>query len=394
MTTRRPSRRPTTPFARRGVLLAAPTLLLAGCGMIPGLPTGGAGRGEDQEGSDGAGDVEATNEPAAPTDSAVADLSVVEVEDEAAAQKLLTELADSQTLLAPFVKATMTHSALLDSLTAEDYTALTGQEPPVPEGSEGGEPATTVLPGEGKQFLLAAWESTDSEWEPAMERPATRLTITHEENDEIDAGSASSGEAGLDGIVLGIVDASPAPEAVTLRAEIEDGVQELSLVDGTITRTIAPAMYERDLEVEVSDADVLDIEVVDGFGAETMPVRGTVESAYLTPFIASRDHGGYLHWAAEDEIHLVVPLSWEMEYSARVEDVSEAVLELSDGTEVRPVQDTVMIFGDKHSPHIATFTIPADETSATLTISPRYIHADDEDFEHTEDPISATLTFS
>ncbi|WP_434176512.1 hypothetical protein [Brachybacterium conglomeratum] len=167
MTTRRPSRHPATSFARRGVLLAAPTLLLAGCGLL-------SGGTDDEKGGDAAagqadeGAADGAAEAAHPATSAVVDLQPTEVTDEAVAGRLMSRLETSQTLLAPRVKATVTASGLVDSLTAADYTALTGEEPPAADDAEEGTAAETILPGERKQFLLAAWESTDSEWQPAV----------------------------------------------------------------------------------------------------------------------------------------------------------------------------------------------------------------------------------
>ncbi|MCT1437180.1 hypothetical protein [Brachybacterium paraconglomeratum] len=395
MTTRRPSRRPATPFARRGVLLAGPTLLLAGCGLLPGGTDdekgGDAAAGQaDEDAADGA--AEATN----PATSAVVDLQPTEVTDEAVAGRLMSRLETSQTLLAPRVKATVTASGLVDSLTAADYTALTGEEPPAADDAEEGTAAETILPGERKQFLLAAWESTDSEWQPAVfTHNSTTLNITHGGNTtNIHVPQVAEGDAERSGIVLAIVDRSPAPEAMGLRAEIRDGVSEISLVDGSILATPSPSLYERELGVEVTDAGIVETEVDEGWVSGVMSVRGTVKSAFLTPYIDTVDYGGNLFWAAADELHLVVDLDWQMEFSSNVVDRTEATLTLEDGTELRPAQDTDQIFYDSHGTHIATFTIPADERSATLTLSPRFTQVIDKDFEQIEDPITATLTFS
>ncbi|MGP5260071.1 hypothetical protein ACTXMW_08425 [Brachybacterium paraconglomeratum] len=395
MTTRRPSRRPATPFARRGVLLAGPTLLLAGCGLLPGGTDdekgGDAAAGQADEGAaDGAA------EAAHPATSAVVDLQPTEVTDEAVAGRLMSRLETSQTLLAPRVKATVTASGLVDSLTAADYTALTGEEPPAADDAEEGNAAETILPGERKQFLLAAWESTDSEWQPAVaSHESTTLHITHGGNTtNIHVPQVAEGDAERSGIVLAIVDRSPAPEAMGLRAEIRDGVSEISLVDGSILATPSPSLYERELGVEVTDAGIVETEVDEGWVSGVMSVRGTVKSAFLTPYIDTVDYGGNLFWAAADELHLVVDLDWQMDFSSNVVDRTEATLTLEDGTELRPAQDTDQIFYDSHGTHIATFTIPADERSATLTLSPRFTQVIDEDFEQIEDPITATLTFS
>ncbi|MGN7212916.1 hypothetical protein [Brachybacterium paraconglomeratum] len=395
MTTRRPSRRPATPFARRGVLLAAPTLLLAGCGLLPSGTDdekgGDAAAGQADEGAaDGA--AEAAN----PATSAVVDLQPTEVTDEAVAGRLMSRLEASQTLLAPRVKATVTASGLVDSLTAADYTALTGEEPPAADDAEEGTAVETILPGERKQFLLAAWESTDSEWQPAVfTHNSTTLNITHGGNTtNIHVPQVAEGDAERSGIVLAIVDRSPAPEAMGLRAEIRDGVSEISLVDGSILVTPSPSLYERELGVEVTDAGIVETEVDEGWVSGVMSVRGTVKSAFLTPYIDTVDYGGNLFWAAADELHLVVDLDWQMDFSSNVVDRTEAKLTLEDGTELRPAQDTDQIFYDSHGTHIATFTIPADERSATLTLSPRFTQVIDEDFEQIEDPITATLAFS
>ncbi len=402
MTTRRPSfLLPAESLARRGVLLAAPTLLLAGCGLLPsgaGEETDGDAA-EEPTGADGAeGGAEADEDAAAadPATSAVVELRPTEVTDEAVAGGLMTRLENAQTMLAPNVKATVTASGLLDSLTAAEYTALTGEEPPAADGAEDDTPAETILPGERKQFLLAAWESTDPEWQPAItEHESTVLDITHEGNETtISVPWARHGDTERRGIVLAIVDRDPKPEALGLRAEIRDGVSEISLVDGSILATPAPALYERELGVEVTDAGVVKTTVPDGFGQDSMTLQGTVKDALLTPYIDVHKHGGNLFWAAEDELYLVVNLDWQMDYSSNIEDVTEAKLTLEDGTELRPAQDTNQIFENKHGWHTATFTIPAKERSATLTLTPRFTQVLDSDFEQVEDPITATLTFS
>ena len=377
------------------MLLAAPTLLLAGCGLLPGGTDdekgGDAAAGQADEGAaDGA--AQAAN----PATSAVVDLQPTDVTDEAVAGRLMSRLEASQTLLAPRVKATVTASGLVDSLTAADYTALTGEEPPAADDAEEGTAVETILPGERKQFLLAAWESTDSEWQPAVfTHNSTTLNITHGGNTtNIHVPQVAEGDAERSGIVLAIVDRNPAPEAMGLRAEIRDGVSEISLVDGSILVTPSPSLYERELGVEVTDAGIVETEVDEGWVSGVMSVRGTVKSAFLTPYIDTVDYGGNLFWAAADELHLVVDLDWQMDFSSNVVDRTEAKLTLEDGTELRPAQDTDQIFYDSHGTHIATFTIPADERSATLTLSPRFTQVIDKDFEQVEDPITATLTFS
>lgn len=395
MTTRRPSRRTAPPFARRGVLLAAPTLLLTSCGLLPGRA--GGEKGDDAaEGQADEGSVHAAEETADPLTSAVVDLQPTEVTDRTVARRLMARLEDSQVMLAPRVRATVTASGLVDSLTAADHTALTGEEPPAADDAEEGTAAETILPGERKQFLLAAWESTDSEWQPAVfTHSSTTLNITHGGNmTNIHVPQVAEGDAERSGIVLAIVDRSPAPEAMGLRAEIRDGVSEISLVDGSILVTPSPSLYERELGVEVTDAGIVETEVDEGWVSGVMSVRGTVKSAFLTPYIDTVDYGGNLFWAAADELHLVVDLDWQMDFSSNVVDRTEAKLTLEDGTELRPAQDTDQISYDSHGTHIATFTIPADERSATLTLSPRFTQVIDKDFEQIEDPITATLTFS
>lgn len=398
MTPRRPlSARPapTSHLARRGVLLAGPALLLAGCGLLPSgssdeAPAGGSDAAEETAAADGAEET-----TAAPGTAATLDLDAVEVVDEVVAGGLMSRVEDSETLIHPFAQATVLATALLDSLTAEQYTALTGEEaPPAEGGAEGGEqPATTLLPGEMKKFLLTAWESTDPGWTPAPKPMSTTLHVTHGGNEAIRLDPARDGDAARSGIVLAIVDADPAPDAVALRVEIEDGVQELSLVDGSVIATPAPRMYTQGLDVEVSEATVLETAVPDGFAQEHMTLRGTVENAYLTPFVNSGvDYGGHLNWAADGEIHLVVELGWDRDSSSNVKDLTEMMLVLPDGTELRAAQDQFTLFYGE--PFVATFTVPAALETATVKIMPRFGQVLDEDFEQVEDPVTATLTLA
>lgn len=398
---RRPALRPSTApgIARRGVLVVGPALLLAGCGLLP--------RGEGDENTDGrdaadggAEAEEASAEESAPPAGSVATAAfdVLEVEDETTAGRLMSRVEDSETMIHPFARATVIATTLLDSLTAEQFTALTGEEAPEVDSpdpeADGEQTATTILPGEMKKFLLTAWESSDAEWTPAVDSTFTELHIVYDGNESIRLDSPSDGHAERSGTVLAIVDATPDPGSVALRAEIEEGVQELSLVDGTILTTPAPRMYHRGLEVEISEATTLDVEIPDGFGQDYMSLHGTIEEAYLSPFVnAGLDYGGRLNWADEDEIHLVVPLTWDRDYSSNVKELTEVVLVLPDGTELRPAQDQSRIFRSAHSQPIATFTIPADLDTATVKVSPRFGQVLDEDFEQVEDPVTATLTF-
>ncbi|QNN82632.1 hypothetical protein H3H54_01220 [Brachybacterium sp. Z12] len=194
MTPRRPSLAPlgTTSLARRGVLLAGPTLLLAGCGLLPSGtededPAGGA---PDEEAADleGAAETEDESSPA-PGTSATIEIDVLEVEDEMTAGGLMTRMSDSETMIHPHAQATVVATTLLDSLTAEQYTALTGKDVPEvdnpdPEAEEE-QLATVILPGQLKRFLLTAWESTDSEWAPKVDPTYADLDITYGGNQEI-----------------------------------------------------------------------------------------------------------------------------------------------------------------------------------------------------------------
>src|SRR5699024_6400885 len=136
-----------------------------------------------------------TEAPAPPPGTAATlEFDVIEVADEITAGNLMSRVEDSETMLHPFAQATVVASTLLESLTAEQYTALTGEEaPPADGGEEGGgevedgeaQPATTLLPGEMKRFLLTAWESTDPDWTPTPSHLSTELHITHAGNEAI-----------------------------------------------------------------------------------------------------------------------------------------------------------------------------------------------------------------
>lgn len=242
--------------------------------------------------TDGDGAAEAPEESAADTaTSAVLDLTAVEVEDEAATEVLMQRLEASETLLYPHAAISVTGTALLDSLTAEQHTALTGEDAPLPEGADpydDGPPATTVLPGETKAFLLASWESTDPEWRPALSTNPTTLHIAYDGNDEIWLDSVTERDLERSGTVLAIVDASPDPSAVTVHAVTDDGAQDISLIDGSIVATIAPRLYAAGLDLEVSEAGVFEADIRDGSAAETMHVRGTARTETATVRITPR----------------------------------------------------------------------------------------------------------
>ena len=393
-----------TALARRGVLLFGPALLLAGCGMLPSRPEDepSAGGGPEGEAAELEGATEPDEEAAPPpSTSATVDFDVIEVEDEITAGGLMSRTTDSETFIHPLAEATMVATTLLDSLTAEQFTALTGEDVPEvddpdpgAEEDEGEQFATVVLPGQLKKFLLTAWESTDPEWAPkANSSNRTSLNITYGGNQALRIDTPDSGDAERSGTVLAIVDATPDAGAVALRAETDDGVHELSLVDGSLLTTPAPRLY-KGLDVEVSDATVLDTTVPDGFGQDFMTLRGTIEEAYLSPYVeTSLELGGRLGWADEDQIHLVVPLVWDRDFSSNVKDLTEVVLVLPDGTELRPAQDQTRMFGSSHRDPAATFTIPADLETATVKIMPRFGQVLNDDFEQAEEPVTATLTF-
>ncbi|MGO1225898.1 MAG: hypothetical protein ACTMH5_03605 [Brachybacterium sp.] len=395
MTSRRPSV-PTATLARRGVLLASPTLLLAGCGLLPlpdlrGGPAGGDGA------ADGAGAPSPSTAGAA-DGVATVDLAPTVLEDAEDAADLVRALEDSTTLRNPWSALTVTGTALLEELTAEVFTRLTGEEPPAADDADeelSGAPATTIRPPEGRAFLLATWESTDSEWQPAPRGSvSTAISLAVGGNVERGAARAREDETELSGAVLAVVEADPSPAAATLHTEVDDGVQQLSLIDGSLVETVAPALYPEAATVEVTDAQVLDVEVPDGVVRDVMHLRGTVDSAYLTSFIVGgQSHGGSLGWADEDEVFAVVQLSWVKDYTASLKDLSRIALVLEDGTEVPPEQGEDQIFGD-HTDNLATFRIPADTAEATVRIDPRFQELLDDESDHVYDPIRATLTIA
>src|SRR5699024_1429755 len=107
-----------------------------------------------------------------PGTAATLEFDVIEVVDEIAAGNLMSRVEDSETMIHPSAQATVVATTLLETLTAEQYTALTGEEAPPAEAGEEGEdgeaqPATTLLPGEMKRFLLAALETADPDWMPS-----------------------------------------------------------------------------------------------------------------------------------------------------------------------------------------------------------------------------------
>lgn len=386
-------------IARRGVLLGAPTLMLAGCGLLSGddVQEPAADDGPHEEvGADGAGEADEAQEleqiEDRPSGAATMDLDAVIIEDVLDIGDLITPLDGSQTLIHPLAAITVTGVALLHELTPEKYTELTGKDAPAADDDEDVE-ATVIRPGDLKAFLVASWESTDPGWQPAGTGGSTTLSLAVGGNVESRLVRPRKDETEHSGAVLLTVPASPQPEAATVHVETDGGTQQISLIDGSIVSTVAPRLYVGDLEVDISEADVFDVEVSDGVGADVMHLRGTVDSAYLTPYIGGvHSHGGSLGWADEDEIFVVVHVDWDKDFSMNVKDLSRIVLQLPDGTEVAPEQDESQTFGD-HADNVATFTIPAETDSATAVITPRFQKVLGDDFDETHDPVTATLTF-
>src|SRR5690625_5439594 len=83
---------------------------------------------------------------------------------------------ESQNLNHPTVAVTVTGMALLHELTPERFTELTGKDVPPSDDDEDTE-ATVIRPGDLKAFLVATWESTDSEWRPSSTGGLTTLSL-------------------------------------------------------------------------------------------------------------------------------------------------------------------------------------------------------------------------
>src|SRR5699024_12718111 len=98
-----------------------------------------------------------TDESGAPTPppgtAATLEFDVIDVVGGIAGGNLMSRVEDSETMIHPFAQATVVATTLLETLTAEQYTALTGEEAPPAEGGEAGgggeaQPATTPRRGQ------------------------------------------------------------------------------------------------------------------------------------------------------------------------------------------------------------------------------------------------------
>src|SRR5690625_1320443 len=140
-----------------------------------------AGQGPAGEaGADGADEVDDGQEAELiedhPSGTATVTLDGVVIEDVMDVGDLVEPLDDSQTLLHPLAAVTVTGMALLHELTPERFTELTGQDVPPSDDDEDTE-ATVIRPGDLKAFLVATWESTDSEWRPSSTGGLTTLSL-------------------------------------------------------------------------------------------------------------------------------------------------------------------------------------------------------------------------
>src|SRR5690625_5768978 len=110
--------------------------------------------------------------------------------------------------------------ALLHELTPERFTELTGQDGPPSDDDEDTE-ATVIRPGDLKAYLVATWESTDSEWRPSSTGGLTTLSLAVGGNVETRLVRPRTEETEHSGAVLLTVPASPQPEAATVHRSEE-----------------------------------------------------------------------------------------------------------------------------------------------------------------------------
>lgn len=374
MTPRRPSRTPSAEIARRGVLLGGPAALLAGCGLFsPEEPT-----------------------PPPPT-TAVLDIDLIEIIDPSMLTPMLGIPEVAHYMRHPRAGVQVEGWATKERLSAEEFTALTGQEaPPVDGGGADGETprATTLLPGEGKVFLMIKWGVSDPRWPPTpAPHVETELSVRYEGREAMRLDPAPRGEERRAHAVLTVQDIEFPTETLTVRARTQDEVHELSLTDGLLVDTGVhrPTPAPSGTAVEVADAGVLDLEIPGRDGQEGSRLHGTVEQAFRSTFVdAGEEYGEGLGWSEEGQIYLVVLLTWDREGPWDVTDRSEVVLELPDGTQLSPVQDQALMFGSTDRQPIATFTVPTELESATVRITPRFARGDGE--EQVEESLTATLT--
>lgn len=305
---------------------------------------------------DGDGDEPDPDLPAAEADLAGASDVVRGIETEE------LEPSEDTGLQAPGFAVDITASTTSTTLNIDAYEDISGSRP---EASEGEEEPDVVRAEDGHVFLVAAYETSDPGWQPQDVSSSSegRLVVDGTKVAEILDSEDSVRQSGT--LVVSIPEDHD-PESVVLELETDGVVQSVSLVDGTRVDADIPQAYPGPVEVEVADAERLDVTFDHWSGGETA-VQGEVVGAFATSYLP-RERGGD-GWAAPGQRFVSIDVDWSLNESVTY-DRTTMRLEGSDGSTFQLInkpRTLVDVFGDP-----AVFQVPADLDELTVVIDPAY----------------------
>lgn len=357
---------------------AAAGLAMTGCSVAEGILSG-SDSGQEASSGDSA-----EQAPAFQAESGIAGTTTLPID----ASFTPVEESLQTSLLAPGVDLRITEVAQVQTLSADVYTDLTGQEPLIEAESPDGQDqsADAVAPADGETFLVASYASDDPQWEPRDNTPDSEASILLNGNEVADAFSTDEGTRHRGTIVVS-APADSSPQDVVLEVETDEVYQSLSLIDGTRVASDVEHIYGvAGSTVEIVSADEFE-ETFSGWTDEEQRIAGSVTSAFVTPWLDS-SHGGQ-GWAGPGKIYLSVAVDWA-EFEATSEDLSTIFVELPDGSTVRQ-HDPGVTLGSPFSDDPA-FAIPAQTETLTVVIEPKVnVGAGASEKEHSWDPVKATL---
>ncbi|WP_232286326.1 hypothetical protein [Saccharomonospora azurea] len=292
--------------------------------------------------------------------------------------------SDDARVLAPGVELSITGIAQLDTITADLYADLTGSSPGT---TDTGEPIEAVHPAEGQTFYAVEYTSDDPQWEPRGEIPDSEVSVAIDGNAVFEVFDTSEGTMHRGTIVVSVPE-DRGPDSAVLEVETDGKFQSLSLIDGHRVASDVDHIYETvGHGVDVTSAEEFE-ETFTGWTGDTQRMAGSVESAFVTPWLHRGDGGD--GWADASNVYLSVEMSWA-EFSATSFDESTMHLTLDNGKTVRPDNDPSGLRSAFQSN--AVFQIPADTESVTVVVEPQVkVGAGNSAKVHDWEPFTAELT--
>lgn len=287
--------------------------------------------------------------------------------------------SDETGVHAPGLTLEVTAMGETSTISADAYEDVSGED--VPRDDDGERPSQ-VRPADDHTFVIARFETSDSQWEPRHDVPDTTATMMVDGSRAADLFTTEEGERHSGTVVASLPRDAEAEDAVI---EIEtDGAHQSVSLTGKRVDTDVPHAYPGPRDVTVESAEELDT-TFDEFVKGKTAVQGKVDDAFSTPYL-NRDGGD--GWSGSGKMYLSVSVDWKTPVHNTYNE-TEVRLE-ADGKTFQPINDPSSLvewFKDD-----VVFQIPADLDEVDVVIEAAYKNGPPSDAELLEfDPITATL---